>query len=96
MLSRDNGWYQDWVCVRNWHRDGVLHLHVVVSIKADIRDWDRHCHADRITTCRSRMRRGVRFRNAAVGGREIGVNWRITCCKYRFGRVGIDADQKDW
>jgi hypothetical protein len=78
--------YADWVCVLELHRDGVWHLHVVVSIKADIRTGTD------IATLTNyslpfKMRRGVRFRNAALAAEWSEL--RHTCCKYRFGRVEL-------
>jgi hypothetical protein len=78
--------YEDWACVLEVHHDGVWHFHVVVSIKADIRTGTD------IATLTNyslpyRLRRGVRFRNAALAAEWTEL--RTTCCKYRFGRVEL-------
>ena len=78
--------YEDWICVLEPHRDGVWHLHVVVSTKADIRTG-----TDVETLSNYKlpywMRRGKHLRNEA-----LAAEWQVlreTCCKYRFGRVEL-------
>jgi len=78
--------YEDWICVLEPHRDGVWHLHVAVSTKADIRTG-----TDVETLSNYKlpywMRRGKHLRNEA-----LAAEWQVlreTCCKYRFGRVEL-------
>jgi len=78
--------YEDWICVLEPHRDGVWHLHVVVSTKADIRTG-----TDIETLTNYKLpywkRRGKYLRNEA-----LAAEWRAlreTCCKYRFGRAEL-------
>jgi hypothetical protein len=78
--------YEDWICVLEPHRDGVWHLHVVVSTKSDIRTG-----TDVETLSNYKlpywMRRGKHLRNEA-----LATEWQVlreTCCKYRFGRVEL-------
>jgi hypothetical protein len=78
--------YEDWICVLEPHKDGVWHLHVVVSTKADIRTG-----TDIETLTNYKLpywqRRGKHLRNEA-----LAAEWRAlreTCCKYRFGRAEL-------
>ena len=77
---------EDWICVLEPHKDGVWHLHVVVSTKADIRTG-----TDIETLTNYKLpywqRRGKHLRNEA-----LAAEWRAlreTCCKYRFGRAEL-------
>jgi hypothetical protein len=78
--------YEDWICVLEPHKDGVWHLHVVVSTKADIRTG-----TDIETLTNYKLpywqRRGKHLRNEV-----LAAEWRTlreTCCKYRFGRAEL-------
>jgi hypothetical protein len=78
--------YEDWICVLEPHKDGVWHLHVVVSTKADIRTG-----TDIETLTNYKLpywqRRGKHLRNEALAGEWRAL--RETCCKYRFGRAEL-------
>jgi hypothetical protein len=78
--------YEDWVCVLEPHKDGVWHLHVVVSIKADIRNGTN------VETLGNYslpfwLRRGKHLRNEALAAEWLWL--RNICCKYRFGRAEL-------
>jgi hypothetical protein len=78
--------YEDWVCVLEPHKDRVWHLHVVVSIKADIRTGT-NVEILGNYSLPFWLRRGKHLRNEALATEWMWL--RKTCCKYRFGRAEL-------
>jgi hypothetical protein len=68
------------------HRDGVWHIHVVVTTKEDIRTGT---NIETLSNYKLPywMRRGKHLRNEALAAEWSDL--RRICCKYRFGRVEL-------